>query len=682
MHDSSADPVSQPVIFPVSAKVRWVARPLRVAVLMLVVTVLGLLGCAPGLGRGSHASRAAGASGAVAPVMIAPGDLGPVPIEPESPHWGDDTAPVTVVEFSDLECPFCARVQPALDELMGRYGPHQLRLVFRHDPLEFHSHARAAALAAEAVRELGGDDRFFRYIGLLFHDQSHLEPADLRRAAVSLGVDAASFDLLSRSPAVAAHVDGDIALAGSVGANGTPHFLVNGVQVSGAVPVDDFIAVVERELAAARALTAAGTAPADVYVARTKENFKAEPPRQARQEEAPDERTFNVPVGTSPRLGPDDALVTIIEFSDFQCPFCKRIEPTLRAVRARYGDDVRIVWKHLPLPFHPLARPAATLTIEAYKALGAAGFWKAVDLVFEASPELGRPALAEIATDLGLDARKVQAAIDQDADAATFFEDEGTSVDFEARGTPHFFINGQRLVGAQPLESFTAVIDARLDEARRLVASGVPRGRVFDELMRRAAGPPPPEKKSVPAPTAANPSRGPSGAPVVVQMFTDFECPYCRRSMKTIEELERRHPNQVAVVYRSLPLEFHPGARLAAAAALEAYAQRGAEAFWKMTKLIEADQDDPAPLTRDDLVAHAKALGLDVKRLSRALDDGRHDAAIDADVELATNLGIKGTPSFVINGYYVAGALPLAVFERAVQRALTDAAKAPGARAK
>jgi protein-disulfide isomerase len=163
-------------------------------------------------------------------------------------------------------------------------------------------------------------------------------------------------------------------------------------------------------------------------------------------------------------------------------------------------------------------------------------------------------------------------------------------------------------------------------------------------------------------------------AKITIQMFADFQCPYCRRAMKTMDELERRHPTQIRLVYRNLPLEFHTGARIAAAAALEAYAQRGSDGFWKMAGLLESDQDDRAPLTHDGLLNHAKAMGLDVGRFERALNEGRHDAVIDADVALATGLGIQGTPSFVVNGYYVPGAQPLAVFERAVQRALAPPA--------
>jgi protein-disulfide isomerase len=601
----------------------------------------------------------------------------PVPVDPGSPQWGDSVAPVTIVEFSDLQCPFCARVQPTLAALQERYGPHQLRIVWKHDPLSFHPNARAAAVAAETVRQLAGNDTFFRYVALLFQDQAHLGPGDLHRVALSLGINGASFELLSRSASVGDRVDADIELSRRVGANGTPHFLINGEAVAGAVPLDDFVTVIEHELAEARKLTTSGTPPAMVYALRTKANFKD--PEAEGTADAEPEKPWNVPVGSSPRLGPDDALVTVIEFSDFECPFCKRVQPTLAALRARYGNDIRFVFKHLPLPFHRRARAAATFAIEARKALGDAGFWKAEGMLFDDSPNLSDADLATMARSLGLDFDKIRTAIATDADFAVLAEDEGTSADFDARGTPHFFVNGNRLVGAQPLEAFTRLIDAELEKAKKLVANGVPRARVFDELMRTASQAPPPELKAVPAPTAANPSRGPNDARVTIQMFSDFECPYCRRAMKTMEELERRHPKQIRLVYRNLPLEFHTGAHIAATAALEAYAQGGAVAFWKMAALLEDDQDDPAPLTRSDVLAHAKTLGLDTKKFERALDDGRHDAVIDADVKLAEALDIKGTPAFVVNGYYVAGAQPLAIFERAVQRAL---AAQPGATAK
>ncbi|HEX4339618.1 MAG TPA: thioredoxin domain-containing protein [Polyangiaceae bacterium] len=640
-------------------------------VILLILALVPLACAAKHAGPGAANAGTPATSALAAAPAPELGDSGPIPVDDQSPRWGDDAAPVTLVEFSDIECPFCGRVQPTLAALQQRYGPHRLRVVWKHDPLPFHPNARPAALAAEAVRELAGNDAFFRFIALLFQDQRHLAQPDLRRAAVSLGVDGTSFDLLTRSPGVSARVDADLELASRVGANGTPHFLINGDAVSGAVPLEDFVAVVEHELDEARALTAHGAAPASIYALRTKANFKA--PEAAPADDAPSEKetAWNVPVGSSPRLGPDDALVTIVEFSDFQCPFCKRVQPTLDAIRERYGKDVRIVWKHLPLPFHPRARPAATVSIEARKKLGDAGFWKAEALLFDSSPKLEQEDLQRVAHALGLDWTKTEHAILTDADASVIAEDEGTSVDFEAHGTPHFFVNGNRLVGAQPLEAFTPLIDAELDRAKKLLASGMPRARVYDELMRGASSPPPPEQKTVPAPTAVNPTRGPANAPVTIQMFADFECPYCRRGMKTIEELERLHPNQIRLVYRNLPLEFHPGAQIAASAALEAYAQHGADAFWKMATLLESDQDDPAPLTRNDLVSHATTLGLDVTRFEKALDDKRHQPVIDADVKLAEDLDIKGTPSFVINGYFVPGAQPFAVFERAVQRGLS-----------
>ena len=113
--------------------------------------------------------------------------------------------------------------------------------------------------------------------------------------------------------------------------------------------------------------------------------------RTDKEEKGADTTTvFKVPVGTSPVLGKPGALVTIIEFSDFQCPYCSKVEPTLKGLRAKYGDKIRTVWKNEPLPFHNRAEPAAELAMEARAQKGDAGFWAAHDKMFEQPVEAER----------------------------------------------------------------------------------------------------------------------------------------------------------------------------------------------------------------------------------------------------------------------------------------------------
>ena len=173
-----------------------------------------------------------------------------------------------------------------------------------------------------------------------------------------------------------------------------------------------------------------------------------------------------MPVGRLAVHGKADAPVTIIEFSDFQCPFCKRVEPTLKKVQETYGDKVRIVWKHEPLPFHPRAEPAAELALEARAQKGDKGFWDAHDKLFEIAAEArGRGSREGRARTLGLDVDKVKAAIKDKKYKEDIDADAELGEDVQASGTPHFFINGRRLVGAQPFEKFQKIIDEEI--ARR-----------------------------------------------------------------------------------------------------------------------------------------------------------------------------------------------------------------------
>src|SRR6185437_4056732 len=141
-----------------------------------------------------------------------------------------------------------------------------------------------------------------------------------------------------------------------------------------------------------------------------------------------------------------------IEFSDFQCPYCKKVEDSLKKVKADYGDKVRLVWKHEPLPFHPRAEPAAELTQEARAEKGDKGFWDAHDRLFDSQPKLEDADLDKIAADMGLNADKVKSARTEHKYKKDVDADQEVGDYFAASGTPHFFINGRRLVGAQPYD--------------------------------------------------------------------------------------------------------------------------------------------------------------------------------------------------------------------------------------
>jgi protein-disulfide isomerase len=172
----------------------------------------------------------------------------------------------------------------------------------------------------------------------------------------------------------------------------------------------------------------------------------------------PGER-YSVDVGSAPIRGEKNAKLTIVEFSDFQCPFCNRVNPTLLQLLQAYPDKVRIAFKHMPLGMHVDA-PAAHAAAEAAHRQGK--FWEMHDKIFANQRELKPEKFREYAKEIGLDLVKfeqdlaspdVKKRIDADSQEA---EKLGVS------GTPAFFINGRYLSGAQPFESFKKMIDEEL----------------------------------------------------------------------------------------------------------------------------------------------------------------------------------------------------------------------------
>jgi protein-disulfide isomerase len=604
-----------------------------------------------------------------------------VPVDARDPAWGAPSAPVTIVAFTDLQCPFCARAHDTVERLRRDYGPDRLRVVIKHNPLPFHNDALPAAVTAQAVYELAGPETFFAFVTKVFEHQRSLSDADLVRYAQDVGVDRGTLLARGSSPELERKVREDMALAQELGATGTPAFRINGITLTGAQPYDRFAELIDAELQASRQLLAQGVSPQQVYAKRVASNFtQPAAPTAARPSGAgaatDDSTVWKVPLGKSPSRGPADALVTIVQFSEYQCPFCKRVEPTIDELLKRYPKQVRLIFKHNPLPFHNRAMPASLLAAEARAQRGDKGFWQAHEQLFQSQPRLEDEDLLAIAEQLKLDKARVKRAIANETHKAAIEKDMELASDIDARGTPTFFINGRKLSGAQPLDRFVSLVDEELAKAKQLMsAKRIPAARVYAQILKDAKSAPAPEKKKIAAPSHRSPSRGPAKAPIVVQAFMDFQCPFCKRALPTIEQLEKAYPGRIRVVFRNLPLSFHAQARPAAAAAMEALAQGGNKSFWQMHDLLFAGLDQPGGLERPALERYAAKLGLDLERFRQALDDGRHDASIGADEAQAKAAGIQGTPAFVINGYYVSGAQPLRSFQNAVKHALADAAK-------
>lgn len=175
---------------------------------------------------------------------------------------------------------------------------------------------------------------------------------------------------------------------------------------------------------------------------------------------APDpNKRYPVSVNEAPVVGPKTAPITIVEFSDFQCPFCKKVGPTLDQIRKEYGDQIRIAFKHQPLDIHPKA-PAAHAAAEAAHRQGK--FWEMHDLIFENQREMSPEKYLEYAEQLGLDIEQFKRDVASDEVKKRISSDKLEAAKLSASGTPTFYINGLVVSGAKPFEAFKVIIDKEL----------------------------------------------------------------------------------------------------------------------------------------------------------------------------------------------------------------------------
>jgi len=349
--------------------------------------------------------------------------------------------------------------------------------------------------------------------------------------------------------------------------------------------------------------------------------------------------------------GAEKAPVIVMVFSDFESFPCSRSAAVLKGVLEQ-SRDVRLIFKHAPAA----TNPNAMLAHEAALAAGAQGkFWEMHDTLFENQSKLSGADLLEYAKALGLNLPVFQRALDNHTYRPIVEADLAEAKGLGVTATPTFFVNGRRLVGPQGYTTLGAVIET--------VLAGIPKSqRVQAEIV--ASGP----AQAINLEQA--PARGPVAAPISLVEFSDFECPFCAQAAPVVWELLAAYPTQVRFAFKHYPLRMHKESPLAHEAALAAGAQGK---FWEMHDTLFAGQDK---LTRDDLIAKAKQLKLDVPRFTKDLDSHRFKSVVESDRQEGNRLGVDGTPFFFINGHAINGAVELPTFKKLIDAALKESAEA------
>jgi protein-disulfide isomerase len=600
---------------------------------------------------------------------------------------GAESPLVTIVEFSDYQCPYCARFTNMLDEVVKDPAyKDDLRIVFKQFPLPMH---KDAAYGAEASLAAGAQGKFWEMHDLLFANPKAMSPADIEGYAKQIGLDLAKFQADMAAHTYKAKVDADLELGKRFGVRGTPSFFINGLWQRGAPRTPEALKeLIDKERKAAEELVAAGSKRNEVYARYMRagadkrvEPAKPQGPQQARAGEPDPKANYAVPTDGRPAFGPEDALVTIIEFSDFQCPFCSRVVPTLKEIKEKFPSDVRVVFRQLPLSFHDRARPAAKASLAAARQ---GKFWEMHDKLFENQKELTDQNFELWAKEMGLNVDQFKKDMADPAIEKMVAEDEQTAGKFGARGTPAAFVNGRFVSGAQPFPAFEAVIKEELEKAQKVMKEkGLAKAGLYDEMRKgwetelKVPPPPPPaDHKRRDVKVDGLPGKGNLKNPkVTIVECSDFDCPFCNRVTGTVAQIVEQYGDKVAFYFRQYPLPMHKMAEPAHRAALAAHKQGK---FWEMHDILFASRDKRSD---EQLKEIAGQIGLDVGRWQKDFSDPATAKQVQDDIAACSALEVRGAPGFLINGRLLSGAQPFEVFKGVIEEELAGGFEAKKAAA-
>jgi protein-disulfide isomerase len=317
--------------------------------------------------------------------------------------------------------------------------------------------------------------------------------------------------------------------------------------------------------------------------------------------------------------------------------------PVMDELLKSYPGKIRLIVKDFPLDFHQ----GSELAHEACLAAKAQGkYWPMYHLLFANPQHLERADLSGYAKQLHLYTAKFERALDTHEYRPEIRESVAEGKALGVNATPTFFIRGQKLEGAQTLEQMQGRVQAAIEPGKTPDNRAGPELKQLEEVM------------------ANSPVRGSPDAAVTITEYADFQCPFCASARNTIDQALREYPGRIKLVFKSFPLDFHPDSRLAHQAALAADKQGK---FWEMHDLIFGRQHT---MKRNDLLAMAKEIGLDMDRFTKDLESEQVRAQIEAEQAEGKRRGVTGTPTFYVDGSPIEGAASLAQFEARIDQSL------------
>jgi protein-disulfide isomerase len=511
---------------------------------------------------------------------------------------------LTVVEFSDFMCPYCSKMVPVMDQLVKSYPGH-VRLIVKDFPLEFH---HGSELAHEACLAAKAQGKYWEMYHLLFANQHQLSRPYLSGYARQLDLDMAKFENALDTHEYRPEIRESVAEGKALGVTGTPTFFVKGKRLDGTQSFDAFEGQVQAALGANQP-----------HVEKPK----------------PVAKRVDVVPTSAPVRGSPDATVTITEYADFQCPFCANARSSLDQVLREYPGRVKLVFKSFPLDFHADSRLAHQAALAADKQ---GQFWPMHDLVFSRQRAMKRDDLFAMAKSLGLDMDRFTKDLESEQVRAQIVAEQAEGKQRGVQGTPTFFIDGEELVGAASVMQFEGKID------QILRAKGI-------------------EPTHAPVVADGGPARGPEHAPVTVLWYSDVTSPLSVAADRLMQQVLEAYPEDVRVVFKNRPLEFHRDGMLAHEALMASAAQGK---FWAMHSVLLANQ---SALSAADLANYAGQVGLNTKRFVADLSNGTFHEQVQRDVAVARDAGVNGVPVFFINGTRVDGVQSFSSL-----RAIVDAA--------